>query len=69
MGNADELWSFQELQNRIGAPSRCSVVRWVRAGSFPAPVRIGPRRIAWRRGDVEAWLAQRKIGAAQQVRR
>lgn len=33
--------------------------RRVRDGSFPAPVRISPNRIAWRRRDVAAWVQSR----------
>ena len=28
----------------------------VKQGIFPAPVRIGRRSIAWRCGDIRAWL-------------
>ena len=36
--------------------------RWrqVKAGTFPKPYRISERRIAWRRGDVLAWLEERR---------
>jgi len=39
--------------------SRTSLWRRVRAGEFPAPVRLGgagSRAVAWRREDVERWL-------------
>ena len=29
-----------------------------RQGSFPCPVRLGPRTIAWRRSDIELWAAE-----------
>jgi prophage regulatory protein len=25
-------------------------------GAFPAPVKIGPRAVAWRASDIAAWL-------------
>ena len=34
--------------------------RWVRAGRFPAPVKIGPRAVAWKAEEVHAWLESRK---------
>ena len=40
--------------------SRTSLWRRVRAGDFPAPVRLGgrgSRAVGWRRADVERWLA------------
>lgn len=30
---------------------------WIKAGRFPAPVKIGPRVTAWRVEDVRAWLS------------
>ena len=39
--------------------SRTSLWRRVRAGDFPAPVRLGGREsraVGWRRADVERWL-------------
>ena len=39
--------------------SRTSLWRRVRAGDFPAPVRLGgagARAVGWRRADVERWL-------------
>lgn len=37
--------------------SRASLYRWMAQGSFPAAVKIGPKRIAWRASDIEAWAA------------
>ena len=35
------------------------VQRWrrVRAGTFPAPVQLGPNSIGWWEDEIEAWLA------------
>ena len=41
--------------------SRTSLWRRVRAGDFPAPVRLGgegSRAVGWHRGDVERWLSE-----------
>lgn len=32
---------------------RCAIKR----GDFPAPVKIGPRAVGWREGDLQRWLA------------
>jgi prophage regulatory protein len=48
------------------ALSRTTVWRRVREGTFPAPVSLGPTRIAWREADIVAWVnAQRPVGADQ----
>ncbi|MBK7563283.1 MAG: AlpA family phage regulatory protein [Propionivibrio sp.] len=35
--------------------SRASIYRYCQNGQFPAPVKIGPCRIAWRSEDLLAW--------------
>jgi prophage regulatory protein len=36
---------------------RASFLRGVQVGTFPPPVQIGPRSVAWRVGDIRALLA------------
>jgi hypothetical protein len=31
----------------------------VSAGTFPRPIRIGPRRVGWLASEIDAWLADR----------
>jgi prophage regulatory protein len=33
-------------------------------GSFPAPVRISPGRVAWRASEVQGWMAERSTQKA-----
>ena len=40
--------------------SKSTVTRWVARGTFPRPVRLGPNSVAWRRADVNLWLAERQ---------
>lgn len=39
--------------------SRTSIYRLIRDGAFPAPIQIGPRAVAWRLSDIEAWERSR----------
>lgn len=39
--------------------SRSTLWSWVKNGSFPHPLKLGPRTTAWRRTDVIAFLAAR----------
>ncbi|MEO8310005.1 MAG: AlpA family transcriptional regulator [Caldimonas sp.] len=39
--------------------SRSTIYRFVRTATFPTPVKLGPRAIAWRRADVDKWSASR----------
>ena len=35
--------------------SRSTLYRLIADESFPRPVRLGPRAVAWRRSDIDAW--------------
>jgi predicted DNA-binding transcriptional regulator AlpA len=50
----DQLLSTRDVM-RITGKHRCTVYRWIRAGTFP-PKRAGGGR-GWLRSDVERWLA------------
>jgi prophage regulatory protein len=38
---------------------RSTIYRWIAEGTFPPPVRLGPRAIAWRWSDLELWMQLR----------
>ncbi|MEJ0076849.1 MAG: AlpA family phage regulatory protein [Alphaproteobacteria bacterium] len=38
--------------------------RMVKRGAFPEPVRLSPRKLAWRETDIDDWIAA-KIAAAE----
>ena len=39
--------------------SRTEIYRRIRDEDFPPQIKLGPRRVAWRERDVDAWLAAR----------
>ena len=39
--------------------SKSSLYALIRANSFPAPVQLGPRMVAWVRSEVQEWAAER----------
>ena len=49
--------SEHEVRSTYALVSHSTLWRWCRIGIFPKPIRCGPRRIFWRRADVEAWAA------------
>jgi prophage regulatory protein len=38
---------------------RSTIYRLVADGSFPAPVRLGPRAVGWRWSDLDQWTNSR----------
>ncbi len=64
-----KLVTFDRLKPDYGIPySRDHLRRKVKAGEFPAIVRLSGARIAWFQSDVEAWLsakAERRAAGAE----
>ena len=57
MDDDDRLLRRQEVE-ALTALSRSSLYKMMRADSFPASLRVGPRAVRWRADEVRAWLAQ-----------
>lgn len=57
MSDMSEVKKFMRLPDVIEATgkSRSTILRGAKDGSFPAPVHIGPRAIAWISTEVAAW--------------
>ena len=36
--------------------SRSTIYKWMDEGSFPKPVKLGPRAVGWREADINDWL-------------
>jgi prophage regulatory protein len=36
--------------------SRSTIYRRIQAGTFPAPLELGPGTVRWRMSDVDAWI-------------
>ena len=39
--------------------SNATLWRWIKAGRFPAPLKIGKKKVAWRSSVLASWIAQR----------
>ncbi len=53
------LISMAELTARLGL-SRSTINKMVKEDTFPPPIKIGSRRIAWRVAVVDEWLNERE---------
>ena len=47
------------LRKKLGNIGNSTLRRWVREGHFPKPIKLGANCVAWRRDEVDAWLASR----------
>ena len=66
--NISERFSRSDrLLNKWAVEERTSldittIYRKMKAGTFPQPVRVGRRRVAWRESDIAAWQAGLEVG-------
>jgi prophage regulatory protein len=61
---AEQLYRALELAKML-AVSRPTIWRMTRAGLLPQPIRPFPRVTAWRKSDIDAWLATKTAGGAK----
>jgi len=45
--------------NRATGKSTSSIYEAIAAGTFPRPVKVGPRTSAWLEAEVDDWIAER----------
>jgi prophage regulatory protein len=47
-----------DVQFRIGL-GRSTLYAMIQAGTFPVPVQLGARAVAWHESEIDAWIASR----------
>jgi prophage regulatory protein len=58
---ADRLLNKWAIEQRTSLDIT-TIYRKIKAGTFPPPVRVGRRRVAWRESDITAWLNSLVVG-------
>lgn len=58
--NPDRLLGKWALEARTSLDIT-TIYRKMKVGTFPQPVRVGRRRVAWRESDVAAWLSSLEV--------
>lgn len=53
-----KLIRLPSVSDRTGL-GKSSLYAGVKAGTFPSPVRLSARAVAWRESDVDKWIAER----------
>jgi prophage regulatory protein len=56
----ERLIGRKEVLILIGI-SNATLWRWIKAGRFPAPMKIGKKKVAWRSSVLATWIAQRTV--------
>jgi prophage regulatory protein len=61
----DRLLRLPEVESLVGL-KKSSLYDAIRAGRFPAPVKLSRRAVCWPASQVQEWISQRiKAGSAQ----
>ncbi|MGY6634842.1 MAG: helix-turn-helix transcriptional regulator [Alkalilacustris sp.] len=60
---AEKFLRRREVEERT-ALARSTIYDWMKRGTFPKPVALGARKVAWRESDVATWLEARETKAA-----
>jgi prophage regulatory protein len=77
---AERVFGIADLAPFTGGKSRPTIYKWIHAGTFPRPARMGPNTVAWRESDLVAWqqgrfaaddalVATKSVRAANAARR
>jgi len=45
---------------RTTGVSTATLYRWIKDGTFPAPVRLGTNSVGWRESEIRDWLESRE---------
>jgi predicted DNA-binding transcriptional regulator AlpA len=56
---AKEFLTFKDIVGLGYVSNRVTLMRRVKAGDFPAPFKNGPRLVAWRATDIDAWIKRK----------
>jgi prophage regulatory protein len=60
--NSNYLLKLDTVKSFTGL-SKSSIYSFIKNGSFPMPIRIGKRAVAWRTEDLEKWVNSRPFAA------
>jgi prophage regulatory protein len=60
----EQLLPLHEVLRRTSC-RRSTIYAWIQKALFPAPVRLGPRRVGWRKSELDHWIATRARAAGR----
>jgi prophage regulatory protein len=58
-GSAEVIFIRLPELKLITGLSKTSIYELIRGGRFPAPVRLGPRAVAWVKSEIRQWASER----------
>ena len=61
--STDKILRLPDVKAFTGL-SRSSIYLYIKAASFPPPIKIGKRSVGWLESDIQEWIESCKGGAA-----
>ena len=61
-----DLYTREQVQ-AITHLSRSTIYVMMLEGTFPRPLKLGERRVAWRGSDLKAWLESRPVATIKEA--
>lgn len=55
-----DLLSPSQVIDKLSIP-QSTLYRWISEGNFPKPIKIGPRRTAFKVSDIQNWLDKQEV--------
>jgi predicted DNA-binding transcriptional regulator AlpA len=62
---ADDLLDQRQAATRLGLASARTLEAWRRRGYGPPFIRLSPRLVRYKAGDIDRWLEARVVGVQQ----
>lgn len=61
MADRKVIAGWKALCGKLGKSEngRVQIWRYIQAGTFPAPIELGPNSVGWYEDEVDEWLASR----------
>lgn len=50
------IMRLKQVKRETGL-SRTTIYEYIKVGTFPAPIQLGPKAVGWRTGDIDCWLS------------
>ena len=58
----------KEVETRTGL-SRSSIYAYMKNGTFPSPVHLGPRSVGWIQDEIEVWICTQRDNSRRELQR
>jgi prophage regulatory protein len=62
--STNPLWRLPTVVAQTGL-SKSEIYRRINIGTFPKPLKLGSRAVAWPAAEIDAWVKSLILGAAQ----